>query len=64
MAEMLITETKPPIVETDAPRVPAPPPDEENPAIEDARAVFLITAASAVVFVAIALLVTVANRMG
>ena len=44
--------------------VPAPPPDEENPALIDARQAFKITVISALLFVLAALMIILRTRMG
>ena len=44
--------------------VPAPPPDHENPALIDARKTFVVSVASAIVFIASALIIILRTRMG
>lgn len=44
--------------------VPAPPPDDENPALIDAYKTFKITAISAALFVAASLVIVLMTRSG
>jgi len=57
MAEHAVTETTPA-------GVPAPPADDENEALIDARKTFVITVGGAVLFVLAALVVILTTRMG
>lgn len=57
MTESTVTKTTPE-------GVPAPPPDDENPALIDAMTTFKITAISAIVFVLAAVAIILSTRFG
>lgn len=52
------------VTQTPPADVPAPPPDDENPALIDALTTFKITVVSAIVFVLAAAAIILSTRLG